>query len=510
MGGSSGRGRVSGTQFDHFLYKNGLTTSEVSEILWSSLAANRVQACDGERVTLHCPRHTHIHVDTGFYGRVVPPSELCPSRRPLSPTPSSSSSLLHSHSLTCDVIHAKAKLSEFCDKRRKCTIVVQASTFEEDPCPGIGKYLQMSYKCRPVSFETASFCEGEQMGIECREGKKLSIQSATWIKGSSDGKCLTESGSSLSKEIQNRGCSRDVLLELLRCHGQSQCSMPLTETQFGKAKCFSKALYSLHVSFVCVNDEIFSEETLKGELDYSLNKKYIEGSGTEWEDVKEERNQRIHQSSIIQSSKRSDEKKRDEKTSSQEKSNSLRQVPIVGLGGLASEKLKEAIEPKEITVEEHIEHSMSDLFSPSQSRGSGPRISEEPPALLSDSAVKPVVEEVAREHPNLVGIAHDVFLITKFFGEHGEETLWVIGIAITLCVCCPLAFCLCLCRASKVKKSSSDGKLRYSIETSQLFAKGSQMLDGPSHLVDIGDLPEETFIRYSAPSTRSTHMHYDF
>ncbi|CAJ0577625.1 unnamed protein product, partial [Mesorhabditis spiculigera] len=73
------------------------------EILWSSLASNRVQACDGERVTLHCPRHTHIHVDTGFYGRVVPPSELCPNRQP-----ASGASSPFAPALGCDVIHAKS------------------------------------------------------------------------------------------------------------------------------------------------------------------------------------------------------------------------------------------------------------------------------------------------------------------------------------------------------------------------------------------------------------------
>jgi hypothetical protein len=42
-----------------------------------SLRSNLVQACDGEKITLHCPRNTHILVENTFYGRLVPSTELC-------------------------------------------------------------------------------------------------------------------------------------------------------------------------------------------------------------------------------------------------------------------------------------------------------------------------------------------------------------------------------------------------------------------------------------------------
>lgn len=49
-----------------------------SAILSESLRSNRVTACEGETVKLHCPRNTHIHVESTFYGRIVPSAELCP------------------------------------------------------------------------------------------------------------------------------------------------------------------------------------------------------------------------------------------------------------------------------------------------------------------------------------------------------------------------------------------------------------------------------------------------
>ncbi|PAV81506.1 hypothetical protein WR25_10021 [Diploscapter pachys] len=137
-----------------------------------SLRSHRVQACDGEQVTLQCPKHTQIIIETGFYGRVVPESQLCPGRMP--------SQGKKTYDETCDVIQAHTRLSELCDKRRKCTITVDAKTFEGDPCPSTSKYLQMSYKCKPVSFEGESFCTGSQVKLECREGKRLAIYTATY------------------------------------------------------------------------------------------------------------------------------------------------------------------------------------------------------------------------------------------------------------------------------------------------------------------------------------------
>ncbi|VDM99602.1 unnamed protein product [Thelazia callipaeda] len=43
-----------------------------------SLRSNLVQACDDERITLHCPKNTHIILQNVFYGRLVPSDQLCP------------------------------------------------------------------------------------------------------------------------------------------------------------------------------------------------------------------------------------------------------------------------------------------------------------------------------------------------------------------------------------------------------------------------------------------------
>ena len=54
---------------------------DYSELMAESLRNNLIQACEGERISLHCPRNTHIVVENSFYGRLVPSEELCPTLR---------------------------------------------------------------------------------------------------------------------------------------------------------------------------------------------------------------------------------------------------------------------------------------------------------------------------------------------------------------------------------------------------------------------------------------------
>lgn len=80
-----------------------------------SLKSNRVQACDGERIVLHCPRlergkrgdglrNTHILLESAFYGRVVPSSQLCPASQ--NPRAAFSPNLFDQEESTCDVMQA--------------------------------------------------------------------------------------------------------------------------------------------------------------------------------------------------------------------------------------------------------------------------------------------------------------------------------------------------------------------------------------------------------------------
>ncbi|VDN51761.1 unnamed protein product [Dracunculus medinensis] len=70
-----------------------------------SLKNNHVQACDGERITLHCPRNTYIIVENTFYGRLVPSSELC--------APPKGSKFEQNDDTSCDVVDAYSVIHKF-------------------------------------------------------------------------------------------------------------------------------------------------------------------------------------------------------------------------------------------------------------------------------------------------------------------------------------------------------------------------------------------------------------
>uniref|UniRef100_A0A0R3RNU4 BTB/POZ domain-containing protein n=1 Tax=Elaeophora elaphi TaxID=1147741 RepID=A0A0R3RNU4_9BILA len=70
--------------------------------MMESLRNNLVQACDSERITLHCPRNTQILLENVFYGRLVPSDELCPSPSTLK------QQFAHNEDISCDVIQARA------------------------------------------------------------------------------------------------------------------------------------------------------------------------------------------------------------------------------------------------------------------------------------------------------------------------------------------------------------------------------------------------------------------
>ncbi|KAI6182765.1 hypothetical protein M3Y97_00416200 [Aphelenchoides bicaudatus] len=135
-----------------------------------SLRSSMLQGCHNDKINLHCPRNTHIVIENVFYGRLVPSSELCPVSSPLL--------LNRDENTSCDVPEAQARVNELCRGKRRCRIAVRPSFFDRDPCPETNKYLQISYKCRPISFEDQNFCEGSRMELSCKPGKRLFIYSA--------------------------------------------------------------------------------------------------------------------------------------------------------------------------------------------------------------------------------------------------------------------------------------------------------------------------------------------
>ncbi|KAI6178569.1 hypothetical protein M3Y98_00515000 [Aphelenchoides besseyi] len=219
-----------------------------------SLRSNHVQACEDERITLHCPRNTHIQIQTAFYGRLAPSTEICPSTSRIQS---------HTEDISCDLAEVQSKIVELCRNKRKCRIHVRPSTFERDPCPDTSKYLQIAYKCRPISFEDQNFCENSLMKLECRPGKLLSIYSAHY------GRTVAAQNThcSFRDPVIQESCIADALPALLyKCNAQSNCSVPVDDRFFGNPCPASVSKY-LSIIYMCVNEEVFSDAAIKGELE---------------------------------------------------------------------------------------------------------------------------------------------------------------------------------------------------------------------------------------------------
>ncbi|MFH4973726.1 hypothetical protein AB6A40_000435 [Gnathostoma spinigerum] len=236
---------------------NAVDPQIVNALLMESLKNHLVQACEGEKTTLHCPRNTHILVTNTFYGRLVPSSEFC--------TPANPSNVAVEDT-SCDVIEAHSKVLDVCRNKRRCNLSVEPSFFERDPCPNTSKYLQISYKCRPVSFDDRTFCDGSTMQLNCKINKRIAIYSAVY------GRTLNDQAMHCTPYTPIlQDCTVDVLSQLLyECHAQTECAVAVDEQTFGNP-CPMGVTKHLSLIFMCVSDEVFTEAAINGDLEAMMD-----------------------------------------------------------------------------------------------------------------------------------------------------------------------------------------------------------------------------------------------
>uniref|UniRef100_A0A915DJQ5 SUEL-type lectin domain-containing protein n=1 Tax=Ditylenchus dipsaci TaxID=166011 RepID=A0A915DJQ5_9BILA len=124
--------------------------------------------------------------------------------------------------------------------------------WDRDPCPSTSKYLQISYKCKPISFEDQNFCQGTTMQLACKPNKRLSIYSAQYGH-TVNGQAMHCSSSGQQQVIESlpQDCVRDVLPEILKaCHAQTDCSIGINDHVLGTLAV--KTSKSILVSYTCV------------------------------------------------------------------------------------------------------------------------------------------------------------------------------------------------------------------------------------------------------------------
>uniref|UniRef100_A0A8C0HN46 Eva-1 homolog C n=1 Tax=Buteo japonicus TaxID=224669 RepID=A0A8C0HN46_9AVES len=125
-------------------------------------------ACDGEHLSLRCPRHSTISVQSAFYGQDY---HMCSTQEP---------ETRMTEPMNCVAPTSLQKVLDECQNLRSCQLLVNSRVFGPDLCPGTTKFLLVSFKCKPTEYKTKSACENQELKLHCQESKFLIIYSATY------------------------------------------------------------------------------------------------------------------------------------------------------------------------------------------------------------------------------------------------------------------------------------------------------------------------------------------
>ncbi|XP_066455170.1 protein eva-1 homolog C isoform X2 [Eleutherodactylus coqui] len=233
-----------------------LWTTEVSALadfsgyLTKLLQNHTVFACDGDHLMLQCPRHSTISIQSAFYGR---PAHILP--RCASPSPEA----MPSPPAKCLAQTALQKVLDECQNLRSCQLPVNSRVFGVDPCPGITKYLLVSYKCKPTEYKSTSVCENHELKLHCKEPKLLNVYSAVYGRFAHEKNPCTNG---LDRGTPYDCVSYSALTVLAqRCYGKQRCRMLVHDKHFG-SPCLPGVVKYLTVNYTCDIKPDLSESRL--------------------------------------------------------------------------------------------------------------------------------------------------------------------------------------------------------------------------------------------------------
>ncbi|XP_059322159.1 protein eva-1 homolog C isoform X2 [Ammospiza nelsoni] len=210
--------------------------ADFSGYLTKLLQNHTAQACDGQHLSLHCPRHSTISVQSAFYGQ---DPRTCGAGQPGASV---------AEPRDCVAPTSLQKVLDECQNLRSCQLLVNSRVFGPDLCPGTTKFLLVSFKCKPTEYKTKSACENQELKLHCQESKFLIIYSATYGRWAhEESVCSTQAEHSPPFD-----CLSYTALEVLskRCYGKQRCKVIVTSRDFG-SPCLPGVPKSLNVSYAC-------------------------------------------------------------------------------------------------------------------------------------------------------------------------------------------------------------------------------------------------------------------
>lgn len=118
-----------------------------------------------------------------------------------------------------------SKVAEICDGRTNCSFKADNNMFG-DPCPGIRKYLTVTYSCQRQSVT----CEHGTARLTCDLGKVLTIVSATYGRQDAE-TCSAGRPASQTRKTNCATCATSKVAEI--CGGRRACFVQATNSLFG-------------------------------------------------------------------------------------------------------------------------------------------------------------------------------------------------------------------------------------------------------------------------------------
>ncbi|XP_018377603.1 PREDICTED: protein eva-1 homolog C isoform X2 [Trachymyrmex cornetzi] len=245
-------------------------------LLSGTLKTYQRAACDEETMTLKCPPGTTILVEHAQYGRTgMHGISKCNSSVPLMITGDKPTN--HTCIWPQSVQHSLLQMVVgVCQKKRQCKFNTDPKTFQGDPCPGLRKYIEVAYKCRPYEFRSKVACENEVVNLVCHPGQRVAIFSAAFGRTQYESlQCPQPLG------VQEETCMMDFTTETVMqlCHGKRRCTVVANSTTFGRPDpCSPDSKTYLKVVYTCVPRSVLREQFEGGiEPDEAVMQEFEEG-----------------------------------------------------------------------------------------------------------------------------------------------------------------------------------------------------------------------------------------
>jgi hypothetical protein len=229
----------------------------VFALLSGTLRTYQRAGCDDEVVTLRCPPGTSISIEIAQYGKSAPSKSLCGPKT----TQSSISKTSYNYNVSCLWPNALQysllqTVVEACQKKRQCKFKTSPKTFGGDPCPGVRKYVEVAYKCRPYEFRSKVACENERIQLKCNPNSRVAVYSASYGRTEYESiQCPQPQG--VREETCLVSYATETVMQL--CHGKRSCELSADISTFG-SPCKPESRMYLKVVYTCVPRKVLKEQ----------------------------------------------------------------------------------------------------------------------------------------------------------------------------------------------------------------------------------------------------------